>query len=377
MKKVKSKKSKNRPAKPYKKAQEDTRTNRYAVKPSKWIRVFKVTLVILLLSVLAVASYGAKLFFEAEDLMEQTFRPRKNGEDMNDKIEPNKTPFSMLVMGVDDNDERELGSNRTDTMIVVTMNPQLGEISMVSIPRDTFTHIQTDEFDGYAKINSAYTYDKEDGAIDAVENLLTIPIDFYVTVDFEAFEKIVDALGGVTVDVPVAISEANATVTKMIELEPGKQVLSGEQALAFARTRKIDNDIKRGERQQMVVQAVLNKAMEVGSITKYSDVMASLTNHLWTDMNRDTMMQVAKSGLTKNYTFESYTFSWMSFTYSYTGESMVGLHEDSLDYIQHKLKVSLGKEAEDDRDAPDYEFESNGEVSEKTYPPYGDGAVND
>lgn len=373
-------KSKRNQNKRYKKDQEDTRTSRYASeyhKPSIWVRVFKITIIVLLVGVLGAVAFGAKLYLEAEDLMEQTYRPRKSGEDMNEKIEPAKTPFSMLVMGVDDNDERELGSNRTDTMIVVTMNPKLGEISMVSIPRDTFTYIDSKDFQGYAKINSAYTYDKEDGAIDAVENLLDIPIDFYVTVDFEAFEKIVDALGGVSVDVPVAISEANATVTKMIELEPGKQTLNGEEALAFARTRKIDNDIKRGERQQMVVQSVLNKAMEVGSITKYSDVMASLTDHLWTDMNRDTMMQVAKSGLTSKYTFQSYTFSWMSFNYSYTGESMVGLHADSLDYIQHKLKLSLGQEAKDERDEPDYVFETNGEVSDKTYPPYGDGAIND
>lgn len=374
---MKSSKSRN---KRYKKDQEETRTGRYAAeyhKPSVWVRVFKVAIILLLLAVLGAVAFGAKLYLEAEDLMVQTYKPRKSGEDMNDKIEPAKTPFSMLVMGVDDNDERELGSNRTDTMIVVTMNPKIGEISMVSIPRDTFTYIDSDDFQGYAKINSAYTYDKEDGAIDAVEDLLDIPIDFYVTVDFEAFEKIVDALGGVSVNVPVAISEANATVTKMIELEPGKQTLNGEEALAFARTRKIDNDIKRGERQQMVVQAVLNKAMEVGSITKYSDVMASLTDHLWTDMNRDTMMQVAKSGLTSKYTFQSYTFSWMSFNYSYTGESMVGLHADSLEYIQHKLKLSLGQEAKDERDDSGYVFETNGEVSEKTYPPYGDGAIDD
>lgn len=353
----------------------ESRTSRN--KPSVGTTVFKVVLVFVLLAVLGAVAYGAKLLTEADNLMEQTYKPRKNGEDMNEKIEPNKTPFSILVMGVDDNDERALGSNRTDTMIVVTMNPNSGKVNMVSIPRDTFTYVESKEFTGYTKINAAYTYNKEDGAIDAVENLLDIPIDFYVTVDFQAFEEIVDALGGVTVDVPVAISEANAQLTRMVELDPGKQVLTGEEALAFARTRKIDNDIKRGERQQMVVQAVMKKAMAVGSITKYSDVMSSLTDHLWTDMNRDTMMKVAQSALTKDFTFESFTFSWMSFNYSYTGESMVGLHQDSLDYVKHKLLVSLDREKEDERDDSDYVFESDGIVSDETYPPYGDGAIDD
>ncbi|WP_314065789.1 LCP family protein [uncultured Vagococcus sp.] len=346
-------------------------------KRSIWPNAFKISLIILLVGVLAAVAYGAKLLTQAEDLMEQTYKPRKSGTDSNETVEPNKTPFSILVMGVDDNDERALGSNRTDTMIVVTMNPEKGKVSMVSIPRDTFTYIDSKDFVGYTKINAAYTYDKEDGAINAVETLLDIPIDFYVTVDFQAFEKIVDALGGVKVDVPVAISEANAQLTKMVELDPGEQTLTGEEALAFARTRKIDNDIKRGERQQMVVQAVLKKAMAVGSIGKYSDVMNSLTNHLWTDMNRDTMMKVAQSGLTNDFSFESFTFSWMSFTYSYTGESMVGLHEDSLEYIKHKLLVSLGKEDEDYRDEKGFVFESDGVVSDETYPPYGDGAIDD
>ncbi len=361
----------------YKKDKEalDSRSSRN--KRSTWSNVFKVSLIILLVGVLVAVAYGAKLLTQAEDLMEQTYKPRQNGTDSNETIEPNKTPFSILVMGVDDNDERALGSNRTDTMIVVTMNPEKGKVNMVSIPRDTFTYIDSKDFVGYSKINAAYTYNKEDGAIDAVENLLDIPIDFYVTVDFQAFEKIVDALGGVKVDVPVAISEANAQLTKMVELDPGEQTLTGEEALAFARTRKIDNDIKRGERQQMVVQAVLKKAMAVGSIGKYSDVMNSLTNHLWTDMNRDTMMKVAQSGLTNDFAFESFTFSWMSFTYSYTGESMVGLHADSLEYIKHKLLVSLGKEDEDYRDEKGFVFESDGVVSDETYPPYGDGAIDD
>ncbi|MBP1043682.1 LCP family protein [Vagococcus sp. BWB3-3] len=374
-KETRYRKDKNR--KKHKSEDENYESRSSRNKPSVWVNVFKVSLVVLLIAVLGAVAYGAKLLTQAEDLMEQTYKPRKSGTDSNETIEPNKTPFSILVMGVDDNDERALGSNRTDTMIVVTMNPDTGKVSMVSIPRDTFTYVESDDFTGYTKINAAYTYGKEDGAIDAVEGLLDIPIDFYVTVDFQAFEKIVDALGGVSVDVPVAISEANAQLTRMVELEPGEQVLTGEEALAFARTRKIDNDIKRGERQQMVVQAVMKKAMAVGSITKYSDVMASLNNHLWTDMNRDTMMKVAQSALTNDFSFESFTFSWMSFTYSYTGESMVGLHEDSLEYIKHKLLVSLGKEAEDERDKPGYVFETDGIVSEQTYPPYGDGAVDD
>lgn len=357
-----------------------TRSERHLKSGKKSLlkRVIKVVTVFLLLAVLAGVAYGGKLFFDAENLMDKAYKPRRNAVDMNETIVADVDPFSILVMGIDDNEERQLGTARTDTLLLVTVNPQTEVVNTLSIPRDTFTYIESDNFTGYAKINAAYTYDQEDGAIAAVENLLSVPINFYVTLDFQAFEKIVDALGGVDVDVPVAISEANADVTKMIELEPGLQTLSGEQALAFARTRKIDNDIKRGERQQMVIQAVIRKALSLGSVASYPNVINSLNDHLWTDMNSSTMMTLAKSSLSKNYEFNSFTFSWMSFNYSYTGESMVGIYEDSLEYISHKLKVSLGLEEEDERDAPDYEFQSDGvTVSEKTYPLYGDGVESD
>lgn len=334
--------------------------------------------ILILLGALAGIAYGGKLYFDAENLMDKAYKPRKNAVDMNETIVADADPFSILVMGIDDNEERQLGTARTDTLLLVTVNPKTEVVNTLSIPRDTFTYLETENFTGYSKINAAYTYNQEDGAIDAVENLLSIPINFYATLDFQAFEKIVDALGGVEVDVPVAISEANADVTKMIELEPGLQTLNGEEALAFARTRKIDNDIKRGERQQLVIQAVIKKALSLGSIASYPDVINSLSDHLWTDMNSSTMMTLAKSSLSKNYEFNSFVFSWMSFNYSYTGESMVGIYQDSLEYISHKLKVSLGLEAEDERDAPGYEFQSDEvTVSDKTYPLYEDGVQSD
>lgn len=356
-----------------------SRSTKYAKKRknSNIKLALKITLVVVLLGFVGAIAYGINLYYKAEDLMAQSYKPRSSGVDMNAKIVAKKDPFSVLVMGVDDNEERQLGTARTDTIILVTVNPKEGKIDTVSIPRDTFTYIESPEFTGYSKINAAYTYEQEDGTIEAVEKLMNIPVDFYVTLDFQAFEKIVDSLGGVTIDVPVAISEANADVTKMIELLPGVQTLNGEQALAFARTRKIDNDIKRGERQQMVVKAVIEKALRLESLNNYTSVMDSLTDHFWTDIKSNTLLELAESALSSSYSFETYTFDWMSFNYTYTGESMVGLYQDSIDYISHKMRVSLGLDNSDERDQSGYKFETNGIVSESTYPPYGDGAVDD
>lgn len=331
------------------------------------VNVLKVLCIVMLFCVLGAAVFGATLLAKANNTTKASYQPRSSalaaGTDANKTVEPYKDSFSILIMGIDDNSERKLGSARTDTMILVTVNPTKKKISMVSIPRDSYVKVDTSEFTGYTKINSAYTYGKEDATISTVENLLDVPINFYVTVDFDAFQQIIDALGGVEINVPVAISEANADVTKIIKLEPGLQTLNGEEALAFARTRKIDNDIKRGERQQLVVQAVIKKALKVGSITKYSSVLSSLDDHFWTDMNQDTMLQIAQSGLTNKYTFDSYSFLW---TDNGTG-SYVYLYQDSLDYISHKLRYSLGLDEADYRDEDGYTLDSSdGVISSKT-----------
>ena len=104
-------------------------------------------------------------------------------------------PFSVLVLGVD---EREGDSGRSDTMIVLTVNPNQNSIKMLSIPRDTRTEIvghgTTD------KINHAYAFGREEMSIATVEHLLDIPIDYYVKVNMEGFQDIVDAVGGIQVN---------------------------------------------------------------------------------------------------------------------------------------------------------------------------------
>ena len=104
--------------------------------------------------------------------------------------------------------------------------------------------------------------------------------------NFNAFIDVVDALNGINVDVPITFTEQDSKDTAdAIHLTEGLQKLNGEEALALARTRKIDNDIERGKRQQLVLRAIMDKAVSVGSITKYGDVMESMGDNVTTNMD--------------------------------------------------------------------------------------------
>lgn len=351
-------------------------------KPSKERKILSIIgkslIIILLVAILSGIIYFIKGLMDTNDFLNNSYAPRKSVNADNDKIDVQKDPISVLILGLDDNSERELGSARTDSMILLTINPTDELVNIVSIPRDTYTTIISDTYSGKDKINSAFSYGGIDATIDTVENLLDIPINYYATADFQAFEEIVDAVGGVEIDVPFTLTEQNAAGKKVVDLKEGRHVLNGEEALAFSRTRYIDNDIERGKRQQQVLEAIAKKAMDVGTIAKYKRILEALDGHIKTDMPSNKILSVAQSGLTKNYEFESYAFSWMSYDYAPYGEaiSMVGLHQDSLNYISHKLKLSLGLEQSDERDVDGYEFETDGIVAPETFPQDGMAIIN-
>ena len=136
-------------------------------------------------------------------------------------------PFSVLVLGVD---EREGDKGRSDTMIVMAVNPKLKTTKMVSIPRDTYTEIvghgTTD------KLNHAYAFGGIQMSLDSVENLLDIPIDYVMEVNMEGFKTIVDTVGGISVNNPFEFTQDS------IHYAAGDITLDGKEALSYVRMRK-------------------------------------------------------------------------------------------------------------------------------------------
>lgn len=327
-------------------------------KKSKTQKIILLILIPLLSILLVVAIFAARMFAEAQSAVDDSFHSIERESEID--VNPIEDTVSVLIMGIDDTEARQLGSARTDALLYLTIDPKKHEINLVSIPRDTYTEIIHDgEVQGRNKINSAYEVGEEKAVIETVENLLDVPVHYYATFNFDSFLEIIDALGGIEMDVPVTITEQNsAGEMGQIHLEEGHQTLDGEEALALARTRNIDNDVKRGERQQLIIKAIVNKAMSMGSITKFSGVIDAVGSNMRTDLRFNDMLNIAQTGLEESYTFNSNVFEWTDFTLN--GASMVELYPDSVDYISHKMRVSLGLDQPDERDEEGYVFSSNG-----------------
>ncbi|QAS53363.1 LCP family protein [Halobacillus litoralis] len=195
-----------------------------------------------------------------------------------------KEPINILLLGVD---ERENDVGRSDTMIVMTLDPNNDQMQMVSIPRDTRVEIAGDG--RTTRINHAYAYGGSDMAVDTVENFLDINLDYYIRVNMEGLSQVVDAVDGVTVQNDRAFSSGS------FDFEKGEIELDGREALAFVRMRKNDpqGDIGRNERQRQVIQGIIDKGARLDVVNKVGDVMDVLGDNVSTNMQFGDMRRLA------------------------------------------------------------------------------------
>jgi LCP family protein required for cell wall assembly len=133
--------------------------------------------------------------------------------------------ISILLLGIDTGDLGRTEQGRSDSMIVATINPNTEKTTLLSIPRDTYAEIVG--YGTWDKINHAYAFGGTAMSINSVQNLLDIPIDFYVSVNMEGIKEVVDAVGGVDVDSPIAFNQNG------YDFVVGTNYLDGEAALSF------------------------------------------------------------------------------------------------------------------------------------------------
>src|SRR5690625_2458351 len=228
-----------------------------------------------LIVIIAIVIYSVYLHSKAESAITESHddMAREESDLREEYVDPKFDNVAVLLMGVDSGDERgDDESARSDALRVATLNKDEKSVKLLSIPRDSYVYIP--EVGYYDKINHAHAFGGTKGAIDAIENLLEIPVDYYVKLNFHAFVDVIDAIGGVEVDVPYEFKESDSNDKRdNIHLYEGRQVLNGEEALAFARTRKMDNDIERGKRQLEIIDSVINKATSVSSLFKYDEII--------------------------------------------------------------------------------------------------------
>lgn len=216
-----------------------------------------------------------------------------------------KERVNILLLGADTNAARKSQGEvpLSDTIIIATIDPATKKIGLLSIPRDLRVEIPGV---GKDKINAAYsngslTSITGPGLVRAtIEYNFGIKIDYYAVVDFAGFEKIVDTLGGVTIDVPAPIKDDAYPGEKFnytrIVFHTGLQHMNGIQALRYVRTRHDDNDFARGNRQQQLLEALRAQSLSLGLITKAPQLISQLGDTIRTDLPPSDALKLAKLG---------------------------------------------------------------------------------
>jgi LCP family protein required for cell wall assembly len=204
-------------------------------------------------------------------------------EEKQDRIDGERT--NILVLGVDARPGEK--NSRSDTMLLVSIDPKLDKAAIISIPRDTRTEIKGL---GTSKICAANFVGGPKYAVDRVEEMMHTQIDYYIEMDFKGFEKIVNTLGGVTIDVPQRMYKP----AEGINLQPGKQKLDGKKALAFVRFRDyINGDIDRTYHQQAFIKALAGEVLQPRTITKLPSLAKKMKQYVETDIGFTDMLKMA------------------------------------------------------------------------------------
>jgi len=189
-------------------------------------------------------------------------------------------PATALVIGYDHRANEAKGTpSRSDTIMLVRADPRFKTISLLSIPRDVQAQIRCPGKSSYVgKINSAYSYCGAPGTLQTVRGLTGLPINYLITVDFHGFKEIVDRLGGIYLDVDRRYLNTHSGPYgyATINLQPGYQLLSGQQALDYVRFRHTDSDLYRVARQQLFVKALKDRARSKISLSSPGSITTQL-----------------------------------------------------------------------------------------------------
>ncbi|WP_100065711.1 LCP family protein [Miniphocaeibacter massiliensis] len=190
----------------------------------------------------------------------------------------------FLLIGVDENEDAIGDAKnkhvRTDTMMLVNMNFETGDIKIISIPRDTMVKYKGESM----KINGAHSHDGPTGALNAVRKLTGLDVDYYMSVNYKAVTDIVDTIGGVEVDSPVRIRPRGTEIV----IPEGKSTLDGEKALHFVRAREVlptGSDLARVENQQYFMKQLVDTVLQPSNILKIGKIFDVYKENVTTNID--------------------------------------------------------------------------------------------
>lgn len=244
----------------------------------------KIVVTVIIVLAILVILVAAFIFYKLFSLNNTINNPldREHSE-LRDKPREKGDPISIVLFGIDDDEVRkqENGGQRSDSIVLLSINPKDKKTEMISVPRDT--HAEIVGKDTEEKINHAYAYGGPDMAVKSVEKLMDVPIDHYASINMDGVSRLIDEINGVDV-----VSNSDFKVRDYV-FEKGKKLhMNGDEALAFMRSRKeagAGGDEGRQARQQLVIEAVAKKSLKPSSIPKINTIFDAVENNIMTNLS--------------------------------------------------------------------------------------------
>jgi len=254
--------------------------------------VRNIILTIILILLVSVGAYAARKYYNLKHAVDNTYQSAgiKKYRNANSEIQ-SKSPISILIMGTDTGALGRSYKGRTDTMMLVTLNPKTSKTTITSIPRDTGVTIPGYESESPSKINAAYAFGSAGTAIKTVQEMLNVPVDFYALMNMGGMEKVVNEVGGVTLTPTLSFSYEGYKFTK------GQSVhMNGKKALAYSRMRYDDpkGDYGRQTRQREVIMAIMSKSGSISALLN-KDFLDSISASMKTDLTFSDLSALAQN----------------------------------------------------------------------------------
>lgn len=279
--------------------------------PKKSHKVRNTILSLLLVIILVVAGLFGYAYMQTKGAIDKSYvePTMKKARDVSSVIKSGR-PVSILLLGTDTGELNRHYKGRTDSIMLVTINPKKDKTTIMSIPRDTLVSIVGHEDTFPQKINAAYSYGSAESTIKTVQKWLNVPIDYYALVNMGGMEKVVDKVGGIKVNSPLTFDfnpdTAHATGGNLYSFTKGSSTYShngktytsmtGEAALAFSRMRYDDpqGDYGRQNRQRLVLQGIIKAAENNPTKLLDSGFLNSISSSTQTDLTYGDMITLAR-----------------------------------------------------------------------------------
>lgn len=245
----------------------------------------------LLIVLLVLTVFGVWAYFYFKSSMDKIYDDVSEEitvhESRDDKVSLKRgEAFSVLLLGIDTGEYGRVDRGRSDSMMIMTVNPKNNRTTLTSIPRDTLVPIVGRGTND--KINHAYAFGGAAMSINTVQSYLDIPIDYYVAVNMAGIQQMVDAVGGIDLTPSATFTQGPYT------FQEGQAThMDGAMALEYSRMRKMDGDYARQNRQREVVMALVDELASIENVMNYQSVLKTMELNVMTNMTFDEMVEVS------------------------------------------------------------------------------------